>query len=204
MMDAKTHTRQFTKPECENLLRLCGYDGRAPADYEAIIRLYEAIGKNGRGFALRGINGVGKTMAATALVRNGLFEEERTRAFSMCNQGNAELLATLSGVMDYTAPPNGVWVLVDDVGVEEIISDYGVRYEAFAKAVQRIYGIRRNGTGIRLAFTTNLTEDDIERRYGVHVADRIDELVVWLAMDGRGFSERKRMEIKKQDFIQRH
>ena len=67
----------------------------------------------------------------------------------------------------------------------------------FAKAVQRIYNIHQGGgTKIRLCFTTNLTDSEMAQRYGNHVTDRIDELVVWLDMKGRGFSERKRIEIK--------
>ena len=195
-MDTETHTRQFTKTECERLLRRSGYDNRALSDYSGIIRLYETVGKCGRGFALRGITGIGKTMAARALVRSGLFDEERVHAYAMCNQGNVELLATLSGVLDHTTPKNGIWILIDDVGKEDIISNFGIRYEAFSKAVQRIYNISQGGTKIRLCFTTNLSDAEIARRYGDHVADRIDELVVWLDMKGRGRSERRRMEVK--------
>jgi len=195
-MDTETSIRQFTRPECERLLRRLGYDNRAQTDYNNIIRLYEKIGKCGRGFALRGINGIGKTMVARALVRSNLFEDERIHTFSMCNQGNVEILAAFSGILDHTMPKNGIWIVIDDVGKEEVIQNYGIRYEAFSKAVQRIYNIYQGGTKIRLAFTTNLTDDEIAQRYGNHVADRIDELVVWLDMKGRGCSERRRIEIK--------
>ena len=194
-MDTETHIRQFTRPECERLLRHFGYDNHAQADYSNLIRLYEAVGKCGRGFALRGINGIGKTMATRALLRSNLFEDERIHTFSMCNQGNVELLTTLSGVLDHAMPKNGIWLFIDDVGKEEAISNYGIRYESFAKAVQRIYNANQGGTKIRLCLTTNLSDDDIVQRYGDHVADRIDELVVWLDMSGRGRSERRHMEI---------
>jgi len=195
-MDTQTSMRQFTRPECERLLRRYGYDNRAPSDYDTLVRLYEALGKHNRGFALRGINGIGKTMAARALVRSNLFDEERVHAYSMCNQGNVEILAAFTGILDHATPKNGIWIFIDDVGKEETIQNFGIRYEAFSKAVQRIYNISQGGAKIRLVFTTNLTDDEIAQRYGNHVADRIDELVMWLDMKGRGRSERRRMEFK--------
>ena len=194
MTDIETHARQFTKPECEELLRNIGYDNRAPSDYNAILRLYETIGKCGRGFALRGINGIGKTMVARALLKSNCFDDERTVAFTMNNQDKN--LATVPGVSWRNMPPNGIWVYLDDVGMEEGISDFGIRYESFSKAVQRIYNMRQNGMKVRLVLTTNLSDLDMLQRYGTHIVDRIDDLVVWLTMEGRGYSERKRMEIK--------
>lgn len=59
-------------------------------------------------------------------------------------------------------------MVIDDVGAEPPISEYGIRQELLPHVIEWRMHLRK-----RTHFTTNLTADDIQKRYGVRTIDRL-------------------------------
>jgi DNA replication protein DnaC len=74
----------------------------------------------------------------------------------------------------------GRCVVLDDLGAETTLSDFGIRRETAGEFVVR-YHLR--GTG-RLFVTTNLSGQELEERYTMRVCSRIKDLMVPLHLTG--------------------
>ncbi|MCC6721766.1 MAG: hypothetical protein IT243_06145 [Bacteroidia bacterium] len=74
-------------------------------------------------------------------------------------------------------------VLYDDLGTEDIGYRYGEKVEVFEKLLQFRYDKWRN-EGLRTFITTNLTFDEIMKRYGSRCRDRIREQFVQIILTG--------------------
>lgn len=71
----------------------------------------------------------------------------------------------------------------DDLGTEKLANSWGVR----EKLIGRILEIRYNNFkkyGIKTFVTTNLSIEEIEKYYGVRVADRLYELFNFIELTG--------------------
>ena len=71
-------------------------------------------------------------------------------------------------------------VILDDLGAESAITDYGIKRETAAEFVVRYH---RQGAG-RLFVTTNLTGEQIAERYTARLTSRIKELCIPLHLKG--------------------
>ena len=71
-------------------------------------------------------------------------------------------------------------VILDDLGAESAVTDYGIKRETAAEFVVRYH---QRGGG-RLFVTTNLTGEEIAERYTARLTSRIKELCVPLHLKG--------------------
>ena len=73
-------------------------------------------------------------------------------------------------------------VLVDDLGAEEPVNEYGVRYESAADFIISFH--ERWDHEKRLLITTNLSITEIDSRYGGRIVSRLKDLCFPLALTG--------------------
>ena len=71
-------------------------------------------------------------------------------------------------------------VILDDLGAESAVSEYGVRKEPVADFIIRYHLIGRK----RLFITTNLNTEEIDARYGGRLLSRLKDLCVPLRLSG--------------------
>ena len=71
----------------------------------------------------------------------------------------------------------------DDVGAETKVQAWGIKEELFDRILQQRYN-KFKDKGIRTFITTNLTIDDLERRYSPQVKSRIHEMFNFLELSG--------------------
>ena len=98
----------------------------------------------------------------------------------------------------------GKSVVLDDLGAEATLNDYGVRRELAGEFIVR-YHLRGRG---RLFVTTNLSGEELEARYTMRVCSRLKDLMVplrlkggdkrkWEGVSAKGISP-ERSELRKQ------
>ena len=80
-------------------------------------------------------------------------------------------------------------VILDDLGAESAITDYGIKRETAAEFVVRYHRQRMaervaDGPTRRLFVTTNLTGEQIAERYTARLTSRIKELCIPLHLKG--------------------
>ena len=71
-------------------------------------------------------------------------------------------------------------VILDDLGAESAVTDYGIKRELAAEFIVRYH---REGGG-RLFVTTNLKGEELAARYTARLTSRIKELCVYLPLKG--------------------
>ena len=71
-------------------------------------------------------------------------------------------------------------VVLDDVGAESPISDFGIRRELVGEFITRYHLYGRG----RLFISTNLSGEELEARYTMRVLSRIKDLTVFLNLRG--------------------
>ena len=74
----------------------------------------------------------------------------------------------------------GHCVVLDDLGSEATLNDYGIRREPAGEFVVR-YHLRGSG---RLFVTTNLSGEELEARYTMRVCSRLKDLMIPLHLKG--------------------
>lgn len=74
---------------------------------------------------------------------------------------------------------SGVEVLIDDIGAEPVYNNYGSRLDLLPWLVEA-----RLSSPKRTHFTTNLKPNDLVKRYGVRVVDRLREMCRTFSLSG--------------------
>ena len=146
-------------------------------DFNKAARTIELMTSCGRGLIISGEYGVGKTSLARAIIA-GLPEVLKVR---MAIPSDLELLTP--EWESYCASSCGSrHVFIDDLGAEPTINNYGVRIEAVGDYIVRFHALRK--PHVRLILTTNLTERELDARYGGRVTSRLKDLCVPLRLKG--------------------
>lgn len=73
--------------------------------------------------------------------------------------------------------------LIDDLGTEEVINDFGNRLDIIANIVFAIEKDRRKYAGM-FHFTTNLGAKELQERYGARITSRLGELCNQVVLPG--------------------
>ena len=115
----------------------------------------------GKSIVVTGPYGVGKTILCMhvlpALIRRYHGKcFEKLRATELCNEAN------------YRKAIAAKFIVIDDVGTEGQFVDYGNRHEVFSEIVD---GIEQQGKLV--IASTNLTPQELRRRYGERTFDRL-------------------------------
>lgn len=172
-MDSKP---QRTKDYYAEQLEKAGW--LASMDAEGQILLSKAFARafnDNLGVLVTGRTGSGKTLA----VETVFFSNEVTR-IKMFRPDHVEFLEDLEWVKKFQKSEKRILVL-DDVGAEHQVNDYGIRKETFADWLMIFYDNWKHSMPFerkQLIITTNLCGNEIEKRYGSRVISRLKEMTI--------------------------
>lgn len=138
-----------------------------------------------KGIAISGVPGCGKT----ELLK--LFQKNKVAGFLMININDIVVDCINYGIERYKLycgyvpgwsnlpayffQQNIGW-MVDDIGLEEMINDYGNKAFVFSKIIQHRYSKKEVLPFRSLHITTMLTPDQLEHKYGAFVRSRFREM----------------------------
>ena len=145
------------------------------ADFAAASLALARCSVQRRGLFAFGAYGCGKTAFVMAI--RPLFEPVH---FVPLNDPEYAELMDLDLWPNWNAEAMRCSVILDDLGAESAITDYGIKRELAAEFVVRYH---REGGG-RLFVTTNLTGEEIAERYTARLTSRIKELCIPLHLTG--------------------
>ena len=128
----------------------------------------------GKGLLIQGSAGLGKTETIRAVSKNPLFPVK------------IHSILDISDTVQQTGECNlntNRMLLIDDVGTEpEVINHYGTKIVWFKDFIETYYLHHTNYAG--LIVTTNLSADEIEKRYGYRVRSRMREMFNLVSVTG--------------------
>ena len=150
---------------------LCGYR-HTEATLEAL-RLYLA----GYGLLLMGGVGTGKTFffraVGNVLAANG---KARPTIYPMMDTVGRKV----EEVREFFMATSREELVLDDIGAEPTFNEYGNRWDILPWLLE----MRLAATG-RTHFTTNLSKDELEKRYGARTVDRLHEMAASVTFTGK-------------------
>ena len=121
------------------------------------------------GAILIGDVGVGKT----TLVRTPRMVSANQLALEYQAEGIQAVKSLINNQLQY----QGLKVVIDDLGTEERVKNFGTELDPINYVIQRIYDINQVADQkIKLYLTTNLNEKALVERYGQRLVDRIWEM----------------------------
>jgi hypothetical protein len=154
------------------------------ADFAAASLALARCSVQRRGIFAFGAYGCGKTAFVRAI--RPLFEPVH---FVPLNDPEYAELMDLDLWPNWNAEAMRCSVILDDLGAESAITDYGIKRETAAEFVVRYHRQRMaervaDGPTRRLFVTTNLTGEQIAERYTARLTSRIKELCIPLHLKG--------------------
>lgn len=129
-------------------------------EYDQVIEWM--ISPNGKGLLLSGFSGTLKTTIATKVLPTLYFMKYRWKIKPILSY---EIMEHWENIKHSPV------VIIDDVGEEPPVSDFGTKFEAFSRVADYC---EKNGKV--LVITTNLNSVEMTHRYGERTADRLDLL----------------------------
>jgi hypothetical protein len=87
-------------------------------------------------------------------------------------------LAAVKGLINPQLEYNNNTVIIDDLGLEDDVKHFGNGLDPIVYVVQSLYDTNQQNPDnpIKLFFTTNLSEKELQVKYGVRTVERIWEL----------------------------
>ena len=137
-------------------------------DYDKIIEWM--LNTNGRGLLLTGNPGLLKTVVATLVI---------PVLFNTKYQMNIRPVDSINIENHYQYFNNSPVIVVDDVGVEPPVNDFGIKREPFSLLVD--FCEKKSKV---LIFTTNLSSERMIERYGIRTVDRQDKICTTVKLNG--------------------
>jgi len=131
------------------------------------------LDNKGRGLILLGDNGRGKSLFATKVIPVLL---------KMHTGNTVRPISSYQMQEEYDKIIRAPFVIIDDVGEEPTINDFGNKYEIFSRVVDYC-----EKNSMLLIITTNLTSKQIMARYGVRTIDRLDKLCKVVIFTGQSY-----------------
>lgn len=144
----------------------------------------EIEGLNHRGVLLRGGCGCGKTYGVSVLAN--------LLSFPLVNAKDLEeqYLALPTEDFDLLVDAQNGWcecrmLAIDDMGVESSpVVKYGTPCNVLECAIDRRYREAFNRQRKHTILTTNLSDEALQRKYGLRILDRLDEMVEFYTIQG--------------------
>lgn len=125
-----------------------------------------------KGLLIRGAIGSGKTF--TMKVIQKWLSEQKKFSFYRCQNIAEDFNKAGSNVLvEYNIEKE---ILFDDLGAEEQGRFYGDKQEVFEKIILHRYDVYTT-TGHRTHFTTNFSNEQLQKKYGARAYDRLKDLV---------------------------
>ncbi len=146
-----------------------------------------------KGLLLIGPVGVGKTEMLRVFSKNkrlpyhllSVYEIERK-----CQEFGVEFYERYTGFIpghggteEWLLQPNVGWAF-DDLGRESVVFDFGNKSDVVSKIIQERYLNKERIPFNSLHITTNLTPDEIEKRYDYAVKSRLREMFNYIVVKG--------------------
>lgn len=164
-----------------NYLQAKGYDRRMPSNFDTAARYLAALrdGIQSKGLCLLGKVGVGKTAVARVIAKAALFRWWDSARLARVYQNDPEHFMEIVAGDIYGIDP----LVIDDVGREPTVNDYGTRLEVMGEAISRRSAVY-DRTGIQTIITSNLDIEDIVQRYGERTMSRIEGMCNIIVFEG--------------------
>ena len=144
-------------------------------DREELNQLILESSTNKRGLLVLGVPGVGKTYA----VRKPRMVSASMLAMEFQLNGIDGVRANINNQIQY----QGGTVVIDDLGIEENVKHYGNGIDPIAWVIQSIYDINQTSDlPIMILLTSNLNMEELTKRYGIRVIERIQEMCTTVAL----------------------
>lgn len=178
-------TSLVSSEQVEKILVGNGWDKTIAGDnHEKVVKALQAMWKTGRGLLVTGPCGCGKTHLARCLFKYWRMEVSRWLYVK-----DMRCLQFMKNSPEFYYNNS---VVLDDIGSEEIIKDYGNTVDVVGDFIQKYhyYGKRR------FIGTTNLNAEQLGGsessvgKYGPRVLDRLLDMCVVLKMSGKSKRER--------------
>lgn len=147
-------------------------------DFDKAVKAIVSMFATGRGLFLTGPAGCGKTQLIRAV--KGMLGISSASMF-YCKEK-----ADIDYIRYNTEEELAYSVIIDDIGAEEIIREYGNVIDVVGDFIQR-YHYRGKG---RFLSTSNLNSQQINERYGGRILDRILEMCVVIKFTGKSKRQR--------------
>lgn len=127
----------------------------------------------GRGLFLHGDCGLGKSFISRIVIP-AIVLKYQAKVFNVYDIGK------MNGKLDDALKK--VYVVLDDIGTEEVLNDYGTKKYAFAELIDNA-----EKQGNILIITTNLSPDQLTEKYGERVLERIISTTKRIEFRGKTF-----------------
>ena len=144
----------------------------------------EIEGLNHRGLLLRGGCGIGKTYGISVLANLLRFpvvnaKELENNFLSLSQEEFDELVDGDKCGME------GGCIAIDDIGVESSpVMKYGTSCNVLEYTIDRRYRLGFLRQRERTILTSNLSDEALQRKYGLRILDRLDEMVEFHTIQG--------------------
>lgn len=143
-----------------------------------------------RGLLLTGGNGSGKTSFFKAAFPKLWNVSASTIALRVKDEGISETVDTFGrpqlGEYFGGSHPESFDMLIDDVGAEPIINDYGTKLQVIGEVISERYTLWQN-IGSITSITTNLSGTKFAEIYGARIFSRVMEMCVPVSLNASDF-----------------
>lgn len=136
-----------------------------------------------KGLLLFGGNGLGKTMICTRIFPV-IFKYYLKLEYFYADA--IRLSEYYKNPIDNYELESNKPLIIDDFGIERVVSDYGEKRDLFSEIVDL-----SEKRGRLLILTTNLTPEEIGERYGLRTLDRLRTIVQAVKIDGKSLRNRQ-------------
>lgn len=154
---------------------------------EIIAKIHTGESRNGKGVIFRGTPGTGKTYRmkwiAKMLNMNIVSSEKITEQFAAAEEQDRDEVILCDPVRWAHVSEHFHDLIIDDLGAEpESITTFGTKRNVMADILLRRY---EQFPRWKTHFTTNLTDEQIKKRYGERIYSRLNEMCVFIELNGK-------------------
>lgn len=178
-----------------------GFDCKSAKNHRTISRYLAKmiLGTADRGLFITGSVGTGKTLAMMLIQKQTMLRRQTAGFVTAQEFGNkVSEHGSYKTIIEYVDNlkaedwKDGHWdmksyrhvdLIIDDLGAETDATHYGVRTEPMIELVAARYDLWK-ARGARTHITTNLTTDEIAKRYGGRIESRIREMCYVTKFEG--------------------
>lgn len=169
-------------------LKRCGYTDTNGEVYRAIVEYgaSELEGLNRQGLFIKGPCGIGKSYGVACLAtyfKWPVIPARHLQAAYLSAESDEQFWQIVDALNFYEEP---MTIVIDDVGTEDCpVMKFGTASNVIADVLDRRYyqGFLRDG--VRTIVTCNLTDEQLRKRYGVRIDDRMNEMFAFATVGGR-------------------
>lgn len=141
------------------------------------------LGKYKKGIAMFGPNGIGKTYFLKRILRSPLYRcKDLASVYRDDETKFRDLVSRQAGQYDII-PEGHLELSIDEVGEENPVNDFGNKSEVFAEILQIRHSVFEKYNGIT-HFSSNLTRDEFNERYGARCLSRINQMCFSIDLTG--------------------